>query len=157
MAADVQVSEIDVLKAYSGKMNGLRNKSVDLALLLDVQIREMIEDYEKVLSEIEGMLSCAESDCEFLVNRYNRAILLCGEEARPTIGNSDMDAQQKLELLRVQAETVRNTVRNLQMKLQNAGLKTQNYAAQMDTLADACISYVNRYAEKLQEYKNLKK
>jgi hypothetical protein len=43
------------------------------------------------------------------------------------------------------------------MKLKNAGLKTQNYAAQMDTLADACISYVNRYAEKLQEYKDLKK
>jgi hypothetical protein len=43
------------------------------------------------------------------------------------------------------------------MKLKNAGLKTQNYAAQMDTLADACISYVNRYAEVLQQYKDMKK
>ena len=103
MAADVQVSEIDVLKAYSGKMNGLRNDSVKLAITLDVQIHKMIEDYEKVLSEIKRMLSSAESDCDFLVKRYDRAILLCGEEARPTIGNSDLEAQQKLELLRVQA------------------------------------------------------
>lgn len=155
MAADVQVKEIDILKLYSSKMNGLRNDSIALAIALDVQIHKIIEDYNKVLSEIERMLSSAESDCDFLVNRYNRAILLCGEEARPTIGNSDLEAQQKLELLRIQAESVRNTVRNLQMKLQNAGLKTQNYAAQMDTLANTCISYVNRYAEVLQQSENI--
>ena len=57
----------------------------------------------------------------------------------------------------MRVDIVRSNVKSLQMKLKNAGLKTQNYAARMDTLADACISYVNRYAEKLQEYKDLKK
>lgn len=157
MAADVQVSEVDVLKAYSGKMNGLRNDSIALAVLLDRQIRKMIEDYDNVLSDMQRMLQSGEEDCQYTVDRYDRAINMCGEEARSAIGNSDLEAQQKLEMLRMQVESVQNMVRNLQMKLKNAGLKTQNYAAQMDTLANACISYVNRYAEKLQEYKDIKK
>lgn len=157
MAADVQVSEIDVLKAYSSKMNGLRNDSIALAVLLDRQIRKMIEDYDEVLRQIERLLQSGEEDCQYTVDRYDRAINMCGEEARSAIGNSDLEAQQKLEMLRMRVESVQNMVRNLQMKLKNAGLKTQNYAARMDTLADACISYVNRYAEKLQEYKDLKK
>ena len=49
MAADVQVSEIDVLKAYSGKMNGLRNDSIALAVLLDRQIRKMVR-YARMIS-----------------------------------------------------------------------------------------------------------
>ena len=157
MAADVQVSEIDVLKAYSGKMNGLRNDSIALAVLLDRQIRKMIEDYDKVLSEMHNMYSTAESDCRYLERRYERAFTICGEEARPVVGNSDIEARQKLELMEMKMEMVRNSIQNLQMKLKNAGLKTQNYAARMDTLANACISYVNRYAEKLQQYKDLKK
>jgi hypothetical protein len=157
MAADVQVSEVDVLKAYSGKMNGLRNDSIALAVLLDRQIRKMIEDYDRILSDMQRMLQSGEEDCQYTVDRYDRAINMCGEEARSAIGNSDLEAQQKLEMLRMQVESVQNMVRNLQMKLKNAGLKTQNYAAQMDTLANACISYVNRYAEKLQEYKDIKK
>lgn len=155
MAADVQVSEIDVLKAYSSKMNGLRNDSVALAVLLDRQIRKMIEDYNEVLSEMNRILSQAESDCRYTVDRYKRAIDTCGEDARPTIGNSDIEAQHKLEMLRIILETLRNTIQNLQMKMKNAGLKTQNYAAQMGTLADACISYVNRYTQALQQYKDL--
>ena len=157
MAADVQVSEIDVLKAYSGKMNGLRNDSIALAVLLDRQIRKMREDYDSVLSDMNRMLASAESDCRYTEERYNRAINMCGEEARSAIGNSDIDARQKMEIMRVRYESIKHNIQNLQMKLKNAGLKTQNYAAQMDTLADACISYVNRYAEKLQEYKDLKK
>ena len=159
MAADVQVSEVDVLKAYSGKMNGLRNDSIALAVLLDPQIRKMIEDYDRILSDIQRMLQSGEEDSRYLQERYRSAMARCtyGEEARPIIGNSDLEAQQKLELLRMRVETTRNAIKNLQMKLKNAGLKTQNYAAQMDTLANACISYVNRYAEKLQQYKDLKK
>lgn len=159
MAADVQVSEIDFLKAYSSKMNDLRNKSVALALLLDVQIRKMIEDYDRVLSDMQRMLQSGEEDSQYLQERYRSAMDRCtySDEARPIIGESDIEAKQKLGLLRMRIDFVRSNVKSLQMKLKNAGLKTQNYAARMDTLADACISYVNRYAEKLQEYKDLKK
>ena len=157
MAADVQVKEIDILKLYSSKMNGLRNDSIALAVLLDRQIRKMIEDYDEVLAAMQREAESAEGACRDVERRYERAFFLCGEGARPIVGNSDMEAQQKLELLKTKMDMTRNTIQNLQMKLKNAGLKTQNYAARMDTLADACISYVNRYAEKLQEYKDLKK
>jgi chromosome segregation ATPase len=157
MAADVQVSEVDVLKAYSGKMNGLRNDSIALAVLLDRQIRKMIEDYEEVLAAMQREAESAEGACHDLERRYERAFSLCGEGARSVVGNSDMEAKQKVELLKTKMEMTRNSIQNLQMKLKNAGLKTQNYASRMDTLADACISYVNRYAEKLQEYKEIRK
>ena len=121
MAADVQVSEIDVLKAYSGKMNGLRNDSIALAVLLDRQIRKMVEDYDRVLSDMQRMLQSGEEDCQYTVDRYDRAINMCGEEARSAIGNSDLEAQQKLEMLRMRVESVQNMVRNLQMKLLNPG------------------------------------
>lgn len=157
MAADVQVSEIDVLKAYSGKMNGLRNDSIVLAVLLDRQIRKIKEDYDKLLMDMRRAQRNVEDNTRLIVERYERAMNICGEEARPVIGTSDLVAQQKNEIMQVRYESILHNIQNLQMKLKNAGLKTQNYAAQMDTLADACISYVNRYAEKLQEYKDLKK
>lgn len=157
MAADVQVSEIDVLKAYSGKMNGLRNDSIALAVLLDRQIRKMKEDYDEILSIANRLQQNAKDDTRTIQERYQRAIDLCGEDAREVIGMDDMQAEQKNEIMQVRYESIKRNIQNLQMKLKNAGLKTQNYAAQMDTLADACISYVNRYAEVLQQYKDMKK
>lgn len=157
MAADVQVTEIDVLKTYSSKMNGLRNDSIALAVLLDRQIRKIKEDYDKLLMDMRRAQRNAEDNTKLIVERYERAMNICGEEARPVIGTSDLVAQQKNEIMQVRYESILHNIQNQQMKLKNAGLKTQNYAAQMDTLADACISYVNRYAEKLQEYKDLKK
>lgn len=157
MAADVQVSEIDVLKTYSGKMNGLRNDSIGLAVLLDRQIRKMKEDYDEILSIANRLQQNAKDDTRTIQERYQRAIDLCGENAREVIGMDDMQAEQKNEILQVRYESIKRNIQNLQMKLKNAGLKTQNYAAQMDTLADACISYVNRYAEVLQQYKDMKK
>ncbi len=157
MAADVQVSEIDVLKAYSGKMNDLRNDSIALAMLLDRQIRKMKEDYDEILSIANRLQQNAKDDTRLIQERYQRAIDLCGEDAREVIGTDDMQAEQKNEIMQVRYESIKRNIQNLQMKLKNAGLKTQNYAAQMDTLADACISYVNRYAEVLQQYKDMKK
>ena len=154
MAADVQVTEIDVLKTYSSKMNGLRNDSIALAVLLDRQIRKMKEDYDEILS-ITNRLQ--QDDTRTIQERYQRAIDRCGENAREVIGMDDMQAEQKNEIMQVRYESIKRNIQNLQMKLKNAGLKTQNYAAQMDTLADACISYVNRYAEVLQQYKDMKK
>ena len=157
MAADVQVTEIDVLKTYSSKMNGLRNDSIALAVLLDRQIRKMKEDYDEILSITNRLQQNAKDDTRLIQERYQRAIDLCGEDAREVIGMDDMQAEQKNEIMQVRYESIKRNIQKLQMKLKNAGLKTQNYAAQMDTLADACISYVNRYAEVLQQYKDMKK
>lgn len=157
MAADVQVTEIDVLKTYSSKMNGLRNDSIALAVLLDRQIRKMREDYDEILSRANRLQQNAKDDTRLIQERYQRAIDLCGEDAREVIGMDDMQAEQKNEIMQVRYESIKRNIQNLQMKLKNAGLKTQNYVAQMDTLADACISYVNRYAEVLQQYKDMKK
>lgn len=157
MAADVQVTEIDVLKTYSSKMNGLRNDSIALAVLLDRQIRKMREDYDEILSRANRLQQNAKDDTRLIQERYQRAIDLCGEDAREVIGMDDIQAEQKNEIMQVRYESIKRNIQNLQMKLKNAGLKTQNYAAQMDTLADACISYVNRYAEVLQQYKDMKK
>lgn len=157
MAADVQVTEIDVLKTYSSKMNGLRNDSIALAVLLDRQIRKMKEDYDEILSITNRLQQNAKDDTRTIQERYQRAIDRCGENAREVIGMDDMQAEQKNEIMQVRYESIKRNIQNLQMKLKNAGLKTQNYAAQMDTLADACISYVNRYAEVLQQYKDMKK
>ena len=74
MAADVQVSEIDVLKAYSGKMNGLRNDSIALAVLLDRQIRKIKEDYDKLLMDMRRAQRNAEDNTKLIVERYERAM-----------------------------------------------------------------------------------
>ena len=42
-------------------------------------------------------------------------------------------------------------------KLENAGLKTQSFATQLNTLTDSCVNYVNKYAEVLDQAKNIKK
>lgn len=157
MAADVQVSELDFLKAYSSKMNDLRNRSKFVAIGLDIQLRKISDDYSALLNDLRGLENSGKDNCRDIQNRYQRAINECGEESREIIGNTDLEAQQKMEILQMRVETTANAIKNLQMKLKNAGLKTQNYAAQMDSLGDACISYVNRYAETLQQYKDLKK
>ena len=157
MAADVQVSEIDILKAYSGKMNGLRKDSIALAALLDRQLRKMQEDYEKRLYSLRRILDNSEEDCKAIQNRYQSAITACGEDSRVVIGNTDIEAQSKVEAMRSRVEMVRNNIQRLQTLLQNAGLKTQNYAVQMDSLSNSCVAFVNRYAEVLQQSKDIKK
>ena len=114
MAADVQVSEIDVLKAYSGKMNGLRNDSIALAVLLDRQIRKMKEDYDEILSIANRLQQNAKDDTRTIQERYQRAIDLCGEDAREVIGMDDMQAEQKNEIMQVRYESIKRNIQNLQ-------------------------------------------
>ena len=85
MAADVQVTEIDVLKTYSSKMTGLRNDSIALAVLLDRQIRKMREDYDKLLADMRRAQHNVEDNTRLIVERYEHAMNNCGEEARPVI------------------------------------------------------------------------
>lgn len=157
MAAEVQVTEVDVLKAYSGKLNGLRNDCTALAILLDRQIRKIREDYEEVLSVKERLYKGCEGNVEYIKNRYQRAINLCGERSRKVIGKDDMKAEQKMEILQLRYESLRQHIQDLQMKLENAGLKTQNFATQLNTLTDSCVNYVNKYAEVLDQAKQVKK
>lgn len=157
MAAEVQVSEVDVLKAYSGKLNGLRNDCTALAIWLDRQIRKIRKDYDEVLTMNERCSQGSEHDVEYVKERYQRAINLCGEDSRDVIGMDDMKAEQKLEILQLRYESLRQHVQDLQMKLENAGLKTQSFATQLNTLTDSCVNYVNKYAEVLDQAKNIKK
>ena len=157
MAAEVQVTEVDVLKAYSGKLNGLRNDCTALAIWLDRQIRKIRKDYDEVLNVKERLYRGGEHNVEYIKERYQRAINLCGEDSREVIGNDDILAEQKLEILQLRYESLRQHIQTLQMKLENAGLKTQNFATQLNTLTDSCVNYVNKYAEVLEQAKQVKK
>ena len=157
MAAEVKVTEVDVLKAYSGKLNGLRNDCTVLAIGLDPQIRKIRKDYDEVMRDMQRMCQSAEGDVNYIKQRYQRAIEICGEDSREVIGMDDIEAEHKLEILQLKFDSLRQHVQDLQMKLENAGLKTQNFAAQMNTLTDSCVAYVNRYAEVLEQAKGIKK
>ena len=157
MAEEIQVTEVDVLRAYSGKLNGLRNDCTVLAIGLDPQIRKIKDDYDDVMRDMQSMQQSAEEDTRYIKERYQRAIDICGEDSRDVIGMDDMEAEHKLEILQLKYDSLRQHVQELQMKLGNAGLKTQNFAAQMNTLTDSCVAYVNRYAEVLEQAKGIKK
>ena len=157
MAEEVKVTEVDVLKAYSGKLNGLRNDCTVLAIALDLQIRKIRDDYDKVMRDMQRMCQSAEEDTRYIKDRYQRAINICGEDSRDVIGMDDIEAEHKLEILQLKFDSLRQHVQDLQMKLENAGLKTQNFAVQMNTLTDSCVAYVNRYAEVLEQAKGIKK
>ena len=157
MAEEIKVTEVDVLKAYSGKLNGLRNDCTALAIWLDRQIRKIRKDYDEVLHIAERLHGNGESDARYIQERYQRAINLCGENSREVIGQDDLVAEQKNEILQLKYESLRQHVQDLQMKLENAGLKTQSFATQLNTLTDSCVNYVNKYAEVLDQAKNIKK
>ena len=157
MAEEVKVTEVDVLKAYSGKLNGLRNDCTALAIWLDRQIRKIRKDYDEVLTINERLHKGAGEDVEYIKERYRRAINLCGEDSRDVIGTDDEKAEQKMEILQLRYETLRQHIQTLQMKLENAGLKTQSFATQLNTLTDSCVNYVNKYAEVLDQAKHIKK
>jgi hypothetical protein len=155
--ADVQVTDIDVMKAYGGKLRDMRDVSVDGGLWIRHQISKIKEDYNRVLSDMHRMQQSAESDCRYIQERYRRAIDLCGREARPIIGNSDIEAKHKLDELQMRVELVQNSVKMLQAKLESARIKTLNYMSQMDSIGTNCINLINKQVEVLQKYKDYKK
>ena len=157
MAAEVQVSEVDVLKAYSGKLNGLRNDCTGGALWVANSCHKIKEDYDEVLATNERLHKGAGESVEYIKERYQRAINLCGEDSRDVIGMDDMKAEQKLEIMQLRYESLLQHVQDLQMKLENAKLKSLNFVAQMNTLTDSCVNYVNKYAEVLEQAKQVKK
>lgn len=157
MKSEVNVSEIEGLRWYAGRINGIRNDSYAVAILLDRQIRKIKKDYDSKLNDMERVLRSATGDCEYLKERYHRATNLCGKEAREAIGWSDKDAQTKLAELEMTVQQVRKNIQDLQTKLTNAGLKTQNYAIHMNNMANAGIEFLKEYADRLQQYKDLTK
>lgn len=155
--ADVQVTDIDVMKAYGGKLRDLRDKSVAGGWWIRHQISKINDDYTNIISELNGVQSSAEGDCRYLQERYERAMNICGEDARPVIGNSDIEAQQKLADLQIRVEMVKNSIELLQAKLESARIKTLNYMSQMDSIGTNCINLINQQVDVLQKYKDYKK
>lgn len=157
MAAEVQVSEVDMLKLYSRKLNGLRNDCTGGALWVANSCHKIKKDYDEVLTINERLHNGSEHDVEYVKERYRRAINLCGEDSREVIGDDDMIAEQKMEIMQLRYESLRHHIQDLQMKLENAKLKSLNFVAQMNTLTDSCVNYVNKYAEVLEQAKQIKK
>ena len=155
--ADVQVTDIDVMKAYGGKLRDMRDVSVVGGLWIRHQISQITDDYANIISELNGVQSSAEGDCRYIQERYRRAIDLCGREARPVIGNSDIEAKHKLDELQMRVDIVQNSVKMLQAKLESARIKTLNYMSQMDSIGTNCINLINNQVEVLQKYKDYKK
>lgn len=157
MAADVNVTEIDALKAYSRKLHELRTGGIGVAVLLDSQLRKIQEDYENRLHALQRLLNKCEEDYKALQSRYQSAITACGEESREVIGNTDLEAEIKLEAMRSRIAMVKNNIQRLQTLLQNAGNKTKNYQLQMNNMTDNCRAFIKRETTLLEQYKDLKK
>lgn len=157
MAADVNVTEIDALKAYSRKLHELRTGGIGVAVLLDRQLRKIQEDYENRLHALQRLLNKCEEDYKALQSRYQSAITACGEESREVIGNTDLEAEIKLEAMRSRIAMVKNNIQRLQTLLQNAGNKTKNYQLQMNNMTDNCRAFIKRETTLLEQYKDLKK
>ena len=158
MAADINVAKVEFLKAYCGKLNGIRNDTTILAGFLRLnRIPKIKKYYEGILSDARRLQQNAKDDTRLIQERYQRAIDLCGENARDVIGMDDVKVAQKMEILQMKYESLRQHIQDLQTKLENAGLKTQDYGFQINTLTDACIGSVRQYAELLEQANNVKK
>lgn len=158
MAADVNVAKVEFLKTYCGRINGLRNDTTLLATgLRCVEIPKIKKKYEELLRDMQRMQQGGEEDTRYIKDRYQRAINICGEDSREVIGNDDMLAEQKLEILQLKYESLRQHILDMLTKLENAGLKTQDYGFQINTLTDACIGSVRQYTDILEQANSVKK
>ena len=157
MANDVNVTEIDVLKAYSRKLHELCAGGIAVAIRLDCQLHKIQEDYENRLHSLQRLLDNSVEDYKAIQSRYQSAITACGEESRDVIGYTDIEAQSKVEAMRSRVAMVRNNIQRLQTLLQNAGNKTKNYQLQMNNMTDNCRAFIKRETTLLEQYKDLKK
>lgn len=155
MADDVNVKEIDLIKAYSGKLSELKDGSLAATILIYSQVKKIKNDYRNVYNRVHDIGERCNSSCKRLQDQYNSVIEDVGEGARNVIGHSDQEAKNLCGIIAQQVSLLEQNINRLQMLLDNAFQHTKNYDLQITNMVDSCRENLNRQVQILEEYKKL--
>jgi len=154
MADDVNVKQSEVLKVYSTKLVDFRSVTAAGSALVFRQAGKHIEHYERLKREMELELRNAREFADHVRYRYENAFSQgATEDDRYYIGDSDEEANHKLEQLNEAYEELCRTIRNMETKLENIREKTKTYGSQMYEMCTRSSDMLKQRAEIIDNYK----
>lgn len=150
--ADLDVKELAVLNTYCSKLNDFKVGTTAAGAFIDKRISSILEDLSSEQSEARHSLRVVEDFARPVISRYENALRKC-EDARPYIGETDIECKEKIKEAQHIAETINNKIRQLQTELENAGLHTKNFCLQVITMTEACQNKMKQNIAALEEYR----
>lgn len=151
--ADIDVKELAVLNTYSSKLNDFKVGTTAAGALVDRQIRKIQDDLSSKKNQANNSMHFVEEQAGDVISRYNYALSRC-DNARPYIGETDLECKSKIKDAEQIVERINDKIRQLNTELENAGLHTKNFCLQVLNMTEACQSKMKQNISALEEYKD---
>lgn len=152
--ADVEVKEIEGLKLYRNRLNDFKTGTTAVGALIDRQIRKIKGDLSDKRNTVRMNLRTVEENADKVIQRYEYALYRC-PNARPYIGETDIECKEKIKDAEHLAERINDKIRQLETELENAGIHTKNFCLQVINMAEGCQSKLNQNIDRLEAYKQI--
>ena len=149
---DINVKEIEVLRAYCSKLNDFKSGTSAVGLLVARQIDNIKDDLKGRQREAQQFMDSVEEKANSVISRYDYALDKC-PSARNLIGETDLDCKAKIHEAEEIMQSIKYKMRKLDTELENARQHTKNFCLQVINMTDSCQNQMNRTITALEAYK----
>lgn len=153
---DVDVSELDVLKAYSTKLGDFKAGTLIGGGYLIKKIHDLKQKLEEQQRELARLQNLAEERTRALRDRYNRALDI-DSGCRDVIGNSDEEADDILDQINEHINTATSNIQRMEMLLENMMIRTKGFVEQVPNMVGHSKDVLGKKIALIEEYKELHK
>lgn len=149
---DINVKEIEVLRAYCSKLNDFKTGTSAVGLLVARQIDKIKDDLKDRQRVAQQFMDFVEEKANSVISRYDYALDKC-PSARGQIGETDLDCKANIRKAEDIMQSIKGKIRQLDTELENAQQHTKNFCLQVINMTDSCQNQMNRTITALEAYK----
>lgn len=153
MAADVQITKLDVIKEYGSKLKKFRIAALACGVGIGVHIRRIQRSLENRKNTTQGKLSAAKMHKDGIVRRYApiRQESLLGSDVA---GDTDHQVEMLYQQLESMITDYNRDVDTISSKLSEIGQLTKTFCAVLDSETTACSGKLDEMISHMDEYAN---
>lgn len=155
-AKDVDVSELDVLKAYSSKLGDFKGGVLIGGAYLIKKIHDLKQKLEEQQRELARLQNLASDRAQALRDRYDRALDI-DSGCRDIIGSSDEEADEVLNKINERVNAATSNIQRMEMLLENMMIRTKGFVEQVPNMVGHSKDVLEQKITHLEEYKDLHK
>lgn len=153
MAADIDISRLDVVREYNSKLKKFRLVALACGALIDKQIRKVKSQQENRKNLVKSRFSSCQEDQRYMANRYKpirKESILNGEVA----GETDHQIDAKLATLEAAVNEYNRTLEDINNKMMEIGQRTKTFCLILDSETMGCNQKMEEMIALMEEYKH---
>ena len=153
MAADVDISRLEVVQAYNSKLKKFRVVALACGALIDKQIRKIKYQLEENRNFSNSCLTAGLADQRYMANRYKpirMESILYSEVA----GDTDRQIDAKIIMLEAAANEYNRMIEDINNKMTEIGQRTKTFCTILDSETMSCNHKMEEMIKLMEEYRH---